>query len=154
MTPSATNPAGRVRALAEGRWFGRERATGYAQMMAIAFAPSLVFFYLAAMGPTGSDFLAFWSAARMVVSGDASAAYHADAMQALQSGLGRDTWFPFINPPPYLAVVAPFGLLPYSFAWPAWVAATYATWLLVARRIMPEAFWPIAVFPGALVAAW
>lgn len=139
---------------AEGGWFGRERAIGYARMMAIAFAPSLVFYYLEAMGPVGSDFLAFWSAGRMVVSGDPVAAYDPAAMEALQTGRGRTTWFPFINPPPFLAVVAPLGLLPYALAWPAWVAVTYAAWLLVARRIMPEGFWPIAVFPAALVAAW
>ncbi|HEY0648445.1 glycosyltransferase family 87 protein [Phenylobacterium sp.] len=144
----------RLRTFVEGGWFGRERAIGYARMMAIAFAPSLVFYYLQAMGPVGSDFLAFWSAGRMVVSGDPAAAYDPAAMEALQTGLGRSTWFPFLNPPPFLAVVAPLGLVPYAWAWPAWVAATYAVWLAVARRIMPGAFWPVAVFPGALIAAW
>ena len=69
-------------------------------MMAIAFAPLLVWFYLKAMGPVGSDFLAFWTPSKLLLAGTAADAYHPAAERAVQSALGRDHWFPFINPPP------------------------------------------------------
>lgn len=72
----------------------------------------------------------------------------------MQFGLGRDHWVPFLCTPPFLAFIAPLALVPYPAAWLAWVVATYLLWLLVARRLMPEGFWPIAAFPGAMIAAW
>jgi hypothetical protein len=140
--------------LREATWFGRERAVGYARMMALAFIPTLVVFYLEATGPLGSDFMAFWSASKLLLAGAPVDAYSPAAESGLQLALGRDHWVPFIYPPPFLLVVSPLGLLPYGIALPVWVAATYALWLSVSRRMLPEGFWPIAVYPGALVAAW
>ena len=140
--------------LREATWFGRERAVGYAKMMALAFIPTLVVFYLEATGPVGSDFMAFWSASKLLLTGAPVDAYSPAAESALQLALGRDHWVPFIYPPPFLLVVSPLGLLPYGIALPVWVVTTYVLWLSVSRRILPEGFWPIAVYPGALVAAW
>jgi len=138
----------------EATWFGRERAVGYGRVVVLAFLPSLVWYYLQAFGPDGTDFLAFWSAARLTLAGDPAAAYDPAAMQGLQQALGRETWFPFLNPPPFLAVVLPFGALPLAWALPAWVVVTYAAWLFAARRLVPGGFWPIAAYPGAMMAAW
>ena len=121
----------------EARWFGVERAQGYSRVLAVAFVPTFVYFYLQAMGPTGSDFRVFWSSAKLALSGAPEAVYPA-----------------FLNPPPFLLVLLPVGFLSYPVAWLAWVTATYAVWLLVARRLIPNATWPIAVFPGAMIAAW
>lgn len=140
--------------LKHARWFGRDRAIGYARLFPVIFLPTLVWFYLEANGPRGSDFLAFWSAARVALADSPAAAYDALSMEAFQRSLGRDHWFPFLNRPPFLAVVLPLGLLPYPLALVVWVGLTYAIWLSVARRLDAEAFWPIAVYPGALVAAW
>jgi len=140
--------------LRTARWFGRERASGYARMMAIAFTFPLVWFYLQAIGPTGSDFLAFWSASHFTLEGAPAQAYSLAAQESFQKGLGRDHFFPFLNPPPFLFLTAPLGLAPYEFSLLAWVATTYAVWLAVAHRLAPGAFWPVAVFPGAMVAAW
>jgi hypothetical protein len=140
--------------LREARWFGRERVVRYAQITAIAFAPTLVMNYLEAMGPTGSDFMAFWSAARLTVMGDPAGAYDNLKMGVVQAPFRDQTWFSFHNPPPFLAVVAPFGLLPLPAAIVLWVVSTYALWLFAASRLLPGAIWPIAAFPAAMVCAW
>ena len=140
--------------LREARWLGTKRVQGYARVLAIIFAPTLIWFYLQAMGPTGSDFLVFWSSAKLALSGVPAAAYDAAAQAQIQAQFIRTSGFGLLNPPPFLLLLLPFGLMPYSWAWPVWVGATYCIWLLVARRLIPNATWPIAVFPGAMMAAW
>jgi hypothetical protein len=140
--------------LAPASWFGRERAVGYAKMMAIAFVPTMVWYYLQATGPVGSDFMGLWSAGRLTLAGHPANVYVPAAEAAFQAQFGRDHWVQFLCSPPFLFLIAPFALLPYAIALPTWVAATYAAWLVVARRLIPGGFWPIAVFPGAVVSAW
>ncbi|TDR93685.1 glycosyltransferase family 87 protein [Enterovirga rhinocerotis] len=87
-----------------------------------------------------TDFAAFWSAGRMVVSGEAAFVYD----QARQGAVVREALGPvaraheYLNPPPFLFVVAPLGLLGYVAAKVAWLAATLAAFLVVARRIEPH----------------
>jgi hypothetical protein len=102
----------------------------------------------------GSDFLAFWSAGKLAVAGKAAAAYDPAQLAKVQATVGRRDVFAFVNPPPLLLAIWPLGLLDYPAAWAAWIAATYALWLAATRRLHPELSWPIAAYPGALVAAW
>ena len=51
-------------------------------------------------------------------------------------------------------MISPLGALPYGVALPVWLVAAYVLWLSVCGRLLPEGFWPIAAYPGALVAAW
>lgn len=106
------------------------------------------------MGADGSDFLAFWSAAQLVRSGAAELIYDPAALLAVQATVGRQDVFAFVNPPPLLLGIWPLGYLDYPIAWVVWVAATYGLWVLATRRLYPALAWPIAAFPGALVAAW
>jgi hypothetical protein len=140
--------------LREMSWFGRERATGYAKVMTLAFVWPIIQSYQEAMGPVGSDFMGLWTAAKLTLSGHPSHAYIPAFEHAFQAQFGRDHWWAFLCTPPFLAVIAPFGLLPYPLAWPVFVGVTYAIWLVLARRLFPEGFWPIAIYPGAMVAAW
>jgi len=140
--------------LRQAAWFGRERAIGYARMLAIGFVFPAVWFYLQALGTTGSDFLAFWSASDFLLKDAPAAAYDVAAQQAFQTALGRDHYFPFLNPPPFLFLIFPLAWAPYQISLVAWVAATYALWLSLARRLIAGSTWPVAVFPGAMVAAW
>lgn len=135
-------------------WLGRSRLVGYSAMLALASAVSLYWLFRQAMGPQGSDFLAFWSAARMAATGHAALAYDPAALAAVQAEVGRSDVFAFVNPPPLLLGIWPFGLIDYPAAWIAWVALGYAVWLATTRRLYPDLTWPIAAFPGALVAAW
>lgn len=106
------------------------------------------------MGGDGSDFLAFWSAARVAVKGAADRVYDLDALSAVQATLGRDDVFAFVSPPPLLLAIWPLGYLSFPMAWLVWVTVTYTAWLLTTRRLYPEFKWPIAAYPGALLAAW
>lgn len=136
------------------RWIGQRRIVAYSVILAFASLVSLVWAGWEAMSPLGSDLLAFWSAGKLVVSGAASSVYDLHATYAVQSALGRDKVFAFVNPPPFLFFVAPLGLLSYPAAWIAWIGLTYAFWLAVSRMIGQRYVWPIAAFPGALMGAW
>lgn len=146
--------AGSAIAFVQLRWLGRTRVVAYSVILALASLASMYCLFRQAMGPQGSDFLAFWSAGRMAVEGHAGGAYNPAALGVVQAEVGRPDVFAFVNPPPLLLGVWPLGLLDYPTAWIAWVAATYVMWFAATRRLYPELSWPIAAFPGALVAAW
>ena len=55
---------------------------------------------------------------------------------------------PFPYPPAYLALVAPFGLLPFPLAMAIWIACTFAFYLWAARRLIPRSGWLAAAFPA------
>jgi len=126
----------------------------YSAILALASLASIYPLFRQAMGPQGSDFMAFWSAGRMAVEGHAAAVYDPAALGVVQANAGRGEIFAFVNPPPLLLAIWPLGLMEYSYAWLNWVAVTYVLWFLATRRLYPELSWPIAAFPGALVAAW
>ena len=126
---------------------------GYALLVGIASLGLLIASWIQALGPDGSDFLAFWGSARAVLEGVPQAAYDLRWQEQVQTGAGFTGWFAFVNPPPFLFLTAPFGTLPFPLAWIAWVAITYAAWAWVSVRAFPR-LWPLAlVFPGALIAA-
>ena len=139
--------------LRDAAWLTPERVRGYAVILGIASVALLANSYLKAMGPDGSDFLAFWGAGNVTVAGDPAAAYDLAVQERVQTGTGSEGWFAFVNPPPFLFAAAPFGALPFPLAWIAWVLATYALWAWASIRAFPR-LWPIVlVFPGALIAA-
>ena len=140
-------------ALREGAWLNAKRVGAYATMLLIAYAAMLVPPFLDATRGPGSDFLAFWGAARLTVAGTPQMAYDLAAETAAQASTGISNMVAYVNPPPFLLVVAPLGLLPYAVAWVVWSLAGWAVWLLVARRILPQATLAIAAFPGAYLAA-
>lgn len=150
--PTSPRPADRLIAFLQLRWLGRERITAYSCILFAVLLAGLIFYFFEATGKTGSDFLAFWSAGRLVTQGEAARAYDPSAVGAVQAAIGYDT-FAFVNPPPFLFAIAPFGLLSYPAAWVAWVAATWGAWFLVSRRLAPRLSWPIAAFPGAWLGA-
>jgi hypothetical protein len=135
-------------------WLGRDRIQAYSRITALALLPSLWIYYRRALGPLGSDFLSFWAAGKLVLAGAAAKAYDPAAHSAIQFALGRDHWFPFINPPPMLAVVAPLGLTTYPVALPLFVIATFAGWLWAVWKLLPGAVWVAAASPVAALAAW
>jgi hypothetical protein len=87
--------------------------------------------------PVGTDFMTFWSAARMAVTVSPAAAYDDTAREALQhatSWMGADpsAHYAYWYPPTYLLLTLPLGLLGYLPAMAAFLAASYA---LVAAAI-------------------
>lgn len=144
---------GAVDFLREARWLDGRRVRGYAGLVGVASLALLAVSWFEAMGSRGSDFLAFWGAARAVLEGVPQAAYDLAWQEQAQTGAGFSGWYAFVNPPPFLFVAAPFGALPVPLAWIAWVALTYAAWAWATVRAFPR-LWPLVMaFPGALIAA-
>lgn len=134
-------------------WLNAGRVRGYALLVGLASLMILFFAWREAMSATGSDFLAFWGAGQVTAGGDASAAYDLAVQERVQTATGSKGWFAFVNPPPFLFVAAPLGLLPFPIAWPLWVLATYALWAFLTVRAFPR-LWPIVLaYPGALIGA-
>ena len=140
-------------ALRDGAWLDARRVRAYAIMLLVAYAAMLVPPFLDATRGPGSDFLAFWGAAKLTVAGTPQLAYDLAAETAVQAPTGITEMFAYVNPPPFLLAIAPLGLLPYAIAWVVWSLVGWAAWLLVARRILPQATLVIAAFPGAYLAA-
>jgi len=143
----------RLQSLARLGWLTGWRVRGYSRILLGVSLVSVLFSYREALGPTGSDFLAFWSAGQLVVQGASASVYDVAATGAVQAELGRDAVFAFVNPPPMLLMVWPLGLLSYPVAWLVWVILGWAGWFVLARRQDKRFAWPIAAYPGALLAA-
>lgn len=134
-------------------WLTRERVRGYGVILGLASLALLVASYLQALGPDGTDFLAFWGAGHVTAAGDPALAYDLAVQERVQTATGSQGWFAFVNPPPFLFAATPFGALPFPVAWLAWVVATYALWAWAAMRAFPRYWLLVLVFPGALIAA-
>jgi len=81
--------------------------------------------------PTFGDFLALWSYPRIALTHPAIELYDAASLHARQSALGLDpaAELPFPYPPPTILLFWPLGLLPYQWAYAAWIVGTLALFL-------------------------
>ncbi|PEQ11589.1 hypothetical protein B2G71_15785 [Novosphingobium sp. PC22D] len=139
--------------LKRAEWLTSRRIRAYGMMLALAFVGMLIATFFR-MQHEGSDFLAFWSAAKILASHGASAVYDLDLQARYQTGAGFDAMIAYVNPPPYLFFVA--WLAPFSFptAWIAWTLATFLVWFAVARSEWKgDLTWPLVAFPAAYLAA-
>jgi hypothetical protein len=88
--------------------------------------------------PTGTDFLSFWAAGRLVLQGHPELAYNISAHGAVENTVahigGR---MPFPYPPPFLAVVAPFALPSIGIGFMMWVAVTATFYAFASSRVAP-----------------
>ncbi|MEI6641295.1 MAG: glycosyltransferase family 87 protein [Novosphingobium sp.] len=138
-------------------WLDAGRVRVYAAMVLVAYIPMMVKVYREATGTVGSDFLAFWGAGQLLRSGPAARVYDLAAEHAAQMAAGTGQMVAYVNPPPYLFLVAPLGLMPYAVAWIVWALAGWAIWFLVARRALPDAgaagTLAVLAFPAAYLAA-
>jgi len=144
---------GAVKFLRDADWLNSQRVRGYAILVGLASLALLAVSWARAMGPEGSDFLAFWGAAKAVLAGLPQAAYDLHWQEKVQTGAGFTGWYAFVNPPPFLFVIAPFGAFSVSTGWIAWVVVTYALWAWAGVKTFPRLRLLVLVFPGALIAA-
>ncbi|NVE95683.1 glycosyltransferase family 87 protein [Altererythrobacter lutimaris] len=137
----------------DASWLDKERVRAYAVIYFLGSLGMIANTYVKAMGGVGSDFLAFWGAAKITLTEGAAATYDIALQKAVQASTGFDEVFAFVNPPPFLFAVTPFGALPYPIAWIAWVVTTFAIWFAISWKVYPR-FWPlILAYPGAMIAA-
>ncbi|HYF07865.1 MAG TPA: hypothetical protein VD970_09595, partial [Acetobacteraceae bacterium] len=105
-------------ALREARWIAGPRLRAYAAGAVLAY---IAWGVLAILGgtwlfgadglPLQTDFIAFWSAARMAIEGQVAAAYDWDLHKAVQvAAIGRDFegFYGWHSPPHLLFVLLPF----------------------------------------------
>jgi alpha-1,2-mannosyltransferase len=151
-------------ALAHLPWLNADRATAWSRVLAVVSLIVVAAWIALADGlrdvtgkPLGTDFVAFWTAARMLVDNAAATSVYDHArLGALQAQVfGADAGYaPFPYPPTFLLVCLPLGLLPYLPALAAWVLATgYAYWR-VARAWLGHAAGlalPVLAFPAVLI---
>ena len=137
----------------DGRWPDAPRVRIYALLVLVAWLPMLAKVFLEATGTTGSDFLAFWGAGKLVLAGHPALAYDLPAQQAAQAASGTGQLVAYVNPPPYLLLVWPLGMLPFAGAWIAWNLVGWAVWFAVARRVSPAHALAILSSPVAYLAA-
>jgi len=103
----------------------------------------------------GTDFIAFWSAARLHVGGETLSAWDGPAMAAFQAaqfpGLGAPTVWAY--PPMMLALVAPLGHLSYGAAFVVWTSLGLLGFLLALSPLLPgRRAWVLALaFPGVWI---
>jgi alpha-1,2-mannosyltransferase len=116
----------------------RTIATGFA-LLFIAFG--LWGFWTNLLKAAGVDFISFWAAGRLTLAGHASAAYdialHRKIEQAIVPHVGL---LPFPYPPPFLIIVTPFALLPFTWAFVAWVVITGSIYAWSSKRFAPLSF--------------
>jgi hypothetical protein len=109
--------------------------------------------------PLGSDFIAFWSASHLALSGQALSAY--DPQQMLAAERGAVPWADFKAflswqyPPTFYLAVLPLALLPYFYSLLLFLGATLAAFLAAMRRVLPQpqAWLPLLAFPGVFINA-
>lgn len=142
-----------LRFLREANWLDASRVRAYSWIVLFGYIVGLGWFYNLAMTTVGSDFQAFWGGAKAVLKFGPSAAYDLDLQSRIQAELGPGEVFPFLNPPPFLFAILPFGAFPYPFAWVVWVVMGSTLWAFVSIRSFPR-LWPLVIaFPGAFLAA-
>ena len=102
----------------------------------------------------GSDFIAFYAAAKQAAAGGAADVYDIAKLHALEVALlGADAGvYPWSYPPPYLLVVAPLALLPFVPALWTWLIGTTAALMLAVRQAAPHLITPalVVIFPGVM----
>ncbi len=104
--------------------------------------------------PHVMDFVSYWAAGVLTLEGQPLASYDLAAHRAVElRALAMAGQMPFPYPPPYLLLVAPFGLLPYAIAAIGWVAGTFALYLAGTRRLAPAGGWIACAFPPVLANA-
>ena len=99
--------------------------------------------------PSDRDFVSFWGAAKLTLSGSPARAYDNHALHALQAQFVtfRGGEMPFAYPPAFLLLLLPFAAMPFAVGMILWSLATLGVWLTVIRRMFPRAGWLALGFP-------
>ena len=120
-----------------GRWLWAA-VTGFAILFVILAVWSAI---ANLISPSGVDFLSFWAAGRLVLSGHPELAYNIASHGAVEDTIAHiGGLMPFPYPPPFLAIVTPFAAPPFGIAFILWVAITATFFALATRRAAPPSF--------------
>jgi hypothetical protein len=137
--------------IGEGDTYAAYRFVGNAAAL-VVLAACVAEVVANALHPIPRDFMSFWGAAQLTLAGHPAAAYDSSALHAVQKAVAdfgtSQAEMPFPYPPAYLALVTPFGLLPFALSMAIWTACTFAFYIWAARTLIPRAGWLPAAFPA------
>ena len=111
---------------------------------------------LAARLLLGPDYLSFYAASLMTLDGAPARVYDVAAHDGVQKALFPQSGYSwFFYPPVYLLVCWPLALAPYFVSLVAWLAATFAAYVAMARRLAPLSVGvaPFIAFPAVMMNA-
>jgi arabinofuranan 3-O-arabinosyltransferase len=105
-----------------------------------------------------TDFIAVWSAGKLVLSGHAAAVYDWPVHKLVEeSAVGHsfDGYFGWHYPPTFLFVAFVLALVPYTTAYMAWTLGTFPAYLAAIRAIVGDriGYLLAAAFPAVLANA-
>src|SRR5579872_1712843 len=124
--------------------------------LALAVAGGIAFAYLArlvmmfvahgwivdsSLHPIASDFLSFWSAGHLALSGHASTAYDWPAMHRLQHqlmGYEQSGYYGWAYPPLFFCVAIVLALMPYAVSFLVWIVGTLALYAAAMARVAQD----------------
>ena len=104
----------------------------------------------------GPDYISFYAASLMSLEGAPARVYEVGAQEAVQKALfPRSGYSWFFYPPVYLLVCWPLAFAPYFVSLGAWLAATFAAYVEMARRMAPASVGvaPFIAFPAVMMNA-
>jgi hypothetical protein len=148
-----------LKLLRDAEWLHPRRARAWRNiLLAVTTLTALVWVALSRGGrdltgkALGTDFLSFYAASRLALSGHPSQAYNVAAHHAAEAAVfGRDLGYAaFFYPPLFLLVCAPLAVLPYLPALVLWLTATGAAFCASLRGWFDRSFgWStVAAFPA------
>jgi hypothetical protein len=143
-------------------WLDEDRARAWRNVLLVLSGIALLAWWgpsrhgLDMLGrPIGTDFLSFYAASELVLSGHAAAAYSVTAHHAAETAVfGHDVGYPaFFYPPLFLLVCAPLAKLPYLEALFVWLGVTGAAYVAIAREWVSKRSGSLAAlaFPAVFV---
>jgi hypothetical protein len=149
----------------DAAWLDAARARAWCRVLASVSA-AIVLAYLAVSHrgvdpfgkPVGTDFISFYTAARLASAGHVASVYdpaiHAAAQRALLPDAGAG-YAAFFYPPTFLLLLLPLAVLSYLPALASWLVVSLAALVLALRRLLPPrwAILPTLTFPGVLLNA-
>jgi hypothetical protein len=109
-------------------------------------------FFSNLLHPRQMDFVNFWAAGELALSGHAAAAYDIASHKAIQESVAATGGImAFLYPPPMLIFAAPMALLPYTLSVGLCVTGLFLLYMMTVVQIWPGSRWQAAAFPPAVV---
>ena len=147
--------------LRDADWLTRDRARAYVRILFFMTVGAALLWIALAQGgvdragkPLGTDFVSFWTASQIALSGSPAAVYDIATHQAAENALFPQNagYAAFFYPPAFLLICLPLAALPYFWSLGLWLALTgFACWRVI-RAWLGDAFGalPIFAFPAML----
>lgn len=105
--------------------------------------------------PLGYDFITFWAASSLSLSGEPAAAFDIERIFEAEKAAvpALDMVYLWHYPPTFELIVAPLALLPYFLSYFLWLGATLAVYTAALRRLVPSPFTTLLVLasPGVYI---